>query len=215
MPISKSAKEGIVVGLISSVIFLCLLEPMIKGVSKVFIFLSRQISSYFLDKLYQEIARGRTDYSLSLLSIVLVVVICAFSLVFIRPTLSFRGATFKNKINYRRLRMIAGGPGGIAAYRRRQTFRRRVLKVSLVVVLWVICVLQLISSAIKSSSIDTFEQYVRIISPYVPAIQKDMVVSEFSSMRTYDDYIHVMSQIKAIGDQKKITLPEQSYWYTY
>ena len=73
----------------------------------------------------------------------------------------------------------------------------------------------MVGSHLKYSSIMTFEQHIKIISPYINQYEKDLFISKFASMQTYDDYRMVMIKIDSVALKNKILLPEQIYSYNY
>ncbi len=208
MTIDKSIKIGIITSLIGSVIFLYLLDPILKILSDLFFYLSSKISNYFIDKLYVEIAVGKTDYALTLMTI-LIVLFTSIATLSIMRKVTKHNQFLEEKIDEKE--------NVCETEEKNKTLilLRKTLPILFIIFINVVMVLQLVSSHIKVSSINTFDQRIRILAPYIKPIEKQLFISRFSSMRTYDEYLGIIMDIENIAGKNKIYLPEQQYTYTY
>ena len=203
MQISNSIKVGVISSLIASVLFLYLLDPILRFLSNIVFFVSDKVSSYFVDKLYQEIAIGRTDYSLTLLVMINITLMGIINLVIVQK-IKLKKKTTEIEDPERKEEARSVSPKAPQSF-----------YILTLILFNLLLVLQLVSSHIKISSINTFDQYVRIITPYIDNSEKQILISRFSSMKTYSDFNTIMRDIKIIASGNKISLPEQKYTYTY
>lgn len=206
MTIDKSFKVGIITSLIGSVVFLYLLDPILKLLSNLFFFFSDKVSSYFVDNLYREIALGKTDYSLTQMVIIIIAISTLFSFTIIR-NITKTNATKDQGLKKR----LASAEKTVD----KSVWKVKILPIVIVVLINIVITLQLVSSYIKISSINTFEQRIRILAPYINEREKLLLISRFSSMKNYTDYLRIMLDIETIAKNNKIILPEQLYTYTY
>jgi hypothetical protein len=56
------------------------------------------------------------------------------------------------------------------------------------------------------NAVTDFKQHVRIVSPYIDPKEKDMLVSEWSQMRSLDDYNGVYKKMIEISEEHELTL---------
>lgn len=207
MTIDKSFKIGIITSLIGSIVFLYLLDPILKIFSNLFFVFSNKVSSYFVDNLYREIAIGKSDYSLTQMVIFIAIITSLFSFTLL---INIRKSQNPLKKQYIKKR-LENSDSPI----NKSVWRAKFLPILTVIFLNVLMVLQLVSSHIKVSSINTFDQRIRILAPYINEKEKMLLISRFSSMTTYNDYIMIMLETETIAKENKIILPEQIYTYTY
>ncbi len=207
MTIDKSFKIGIITSLIGSVVFLYLLDPILKIFSNLFFVFSNKVSSYFVDNLYREIAIGKSDYSLTQMVILIAIITYLFSFTLLINIRKSQNPLKKQDIK-KRLENLDSPIN-------KSVWRAKFLPILAVIFLNVIMALQLVSSHIKVSSINTFDQRIRILAPYINEKEKMLLISRFSSMTTYNDYIMIMLETETIAKENKIILPEQIYTYTY
>lgn len=202
MTIDKSFKIGITTSLIGSVVFLYLLDPILKLLSNLFFFLSDEVSSYFVDQLYREISVGRTDYSLTQMTIFILLFTSLISILLLRKIVKSRPPKDQN-IPEKNSSLV------------KSVWITKILPLVFVIIINIFGVLQLVSSHIKVSSINTFDQRIRILTPYISELERQLLISRFSSMTTYNNYRKIMHDLETLATNNNIILPEQLFTYTY
>jgi|WetSurMetagenome_2_1015567.scaffolds.fasta_scaffold67048_2 hypothetical protein len=206
----KSLQIGIISSVIGSIIFLYFLGPILDLLGRLFIFLSKNISSYFIDSLYQEIAVGKTDYSFTIMLCFIVLVGFATTIFLLRhidkPEKNIEIDVNKEETD-------------IKEHKKRNKIidlmNGKIFIVSFICVIWIILILQFVASSIKVSAINKFEQDIKILTPYMEPTQKDKIVSRFCSMKSYTDYKNIILEINGIAEKNNIDLPSQKYAYLY
>jgi hypothetical protein len=63
-------------------------------------------------------------------------------------------------------------------------------------------------SDIKLSTIQSFEQQIKIITPYIDQRTKDLFISDFSRMKSSNDFEKIQNSIKNIALKNEIILPK-------
>ena len=169
-------------------------------------------SSYFIDRLYKEIAFGKTDYALTIITFVTLIflsltIISALALIFFDNIISKEISKIENQPE-------KDNELSKKIYTNKKGFFYRFRNISLIV-LSLFALSMIVASHIEYSSIMIFEQYMKIITPYISQSDKDLLISKFASMRTYKDYEKIMDEIGSHAKKNKIILPEQLYVYTY
>ena len=67
---------------------------------------------------------------------------------------------------------------------------------------------QMILGDIKIKTIQTFEQRIRILTPYMTPAEKDKTISDFARMKTFSDFDNIDKKLNQIADSSKIELPK-------
>ncbi len=196
MRIDKSIKYGVISSIIATFIFLYLLEPILHILSSLLFFASNKISSLFIDRLYQEIAAGKSDYSLTQMVLFISLIGIISTRILIKP-IRREQAQDEDKIENEKPK------------KDKVKLKSKLLRLSLLVLIWLVLTLQLVSSHIKISTINTFDQYIKILTPYIDQGEKDILVSKFSSMQSYNDYEKIMAEIDRKSKENGVKLPPQ------
>ncbi len=71
-----------------------------------------------------------------------------------------------------------------------------------------ISVFSMVLSDVKLRTILTFEQQIKIITPFVDQHEKDVLISDFSRMQSSTDFEKIQNSIDSIARENKITLPK-------
>lgn len=204
----KKHKSSIFVSIISTLLFIYFLEPIIRILGKGFIFLIRNLSSTVYNRIFQEVAFGRPDYSHTLLFLTTIVILTPTIFLIV---LSLRTEKSKpseelqeiestqqtNEFNSNREEKIEN----------KKTSLKK-LKIPLLAIMLLISIGALILGDIKLKTIQSFEQHIRILTPYMETHKKELLISKFASMNSHDDYILIQSELNRIAEQNGITLPE-------
>jgi hypothetical protein len=66
----------------------------------------------------------------------------------------------------------------------------------------------MVLSDVKLRTIVTFEQQIKIITPFVDQHEKDILISNFSRMQSSTDFEKIQNSIEFIASENKITLPK-------
>ena len=146
------------------------------------------------DRLFEEIALGKPDYSYTL---IMVVGLLLFNFLLFLIIYSF----FENKISEMREK------------RKLIENKKKSSKIFLKIFQTLVAILFLygmVMSDIKLKTIQSFDQKIRIITPYVDQTKKNMIISKFSQMKTSEDYHSVMTEIQQIAKENNIELPQTS-----
>jgi hypothetical protein len=193
--IRPEIKYGILSSLIATIFFLYFLEPTLNLLGNLFLKMSAFVSNKFIDRLYAEIAVGKTDYSFIWIMLVLTVSAFTVSVILFRPEINAQKDKIKNRQQSKSKRERAG-----------VSF---ILKLLIVMAFWISFSAIEVMSNIKIQTVDAFEQHIKILTPYITPEAKNKLVSDFASMNTLDDYKKIYKQIDSFAQASGIKLPEK------
>jgi|GEM_PF-3656262 len=172
----------------------------VNALSRLFIFLSEIITTYFLDSLYKDVAWGRTDYSLLIFSTPCL--ICLGLLTgFLFPSL-------KKNINEGKLKDVNNSVGtDIFDSPSFIRFKRSMFTTA--IIFTVLYLFDVVACNIKYTAIMNFEQNIKILTPYISSNEKDLIISKFASMQSYQDYKSINEQLEKVAKENNIALPRK------
>lgn len=197
-------KNSIVAGLVSSIMFIYFLDPILQFLGKFTLILYQSLSSTLYDRLFKEIAIGKPDYSYTLLKNLLILMIVASansSLLFIFIAKSGssvesdeKGERLINNDNTIKKHILSS-----------KGFRFALTTLSIIIV--VVGTVSMVLSEIKITTIQTFDQRIRIVSPYIDVHAKDVLISDFSKMRGHADFLSIQKRLDSIANRNHIVFP--------
>lgn len=192
----KFSKNGIIVGIISSLLFLYLVDPILRSISSLVIALSSSILSSYLDDLYTKCALGVTQDPALII----------YGLFYALPFGLSMGIFFSYiSRSFKKQKKLDSNND--------TTLHKRVVRLLLTSAL-VFFLLSLISAVsywsiwFQQKTITSFTQHIRIISPYIDNATEKALWSEWSLMNSADDYSKIIQKIEKIAKANSITLPE-------
>ncbi len=202
---NSSTKKSIIIGVTSSIIativFLYLLDPIISLSSRIFIFLFKFCSSSMQDRLYTEIALGKTDFAFTSLMIIVVALISFTTILIIRDVITKKKISDKKPIK-KKINNNESSKSKVTI------LANKIFKtIGSLALLFIVSVF-ISFSFLKINTIDRFDQHIKILTPYISAIDKDLLISEFSNMRSKNDYVILYKKIYYFAKKNNINLPE-------
>jgi hypothetical protein len=202
----KEYKVHLLLAFVAAIFVTYCFEPIVNLLSRFFIYISVAISSTFLDSLYKDIARGKTDYALGVMSMLLLLIPLGMFSTYLLMIRS-KEKNKENKIEklVKAKTQLSFGSAWI------KPLFNFVVSISFIVMI----ILIVVSGNIKYSTILTFEQQIKILTPYINTNEKDLLISKFASMQNYSDYQEIINQVNKFAKEKNIILPVQSYLLTY
>ena len=189
--------------IIAAIIVPYIVDPITNLLSRLFIFFSQSITSFFLDSLYQDISRGKTDYSL------LIVTITPFVFLGVLSSLMLR-VLIKSQENMKQVAKVIN-----VDFEKKKPVSIAIRMLLLGTTGIIMVAILVVPSNIKYSTIMTFEQKIKILTPYITPNEKDLLISKFSLMNSYQDYKNITAEIEQLAKEKNIMLPKQAYLSTY
>jgi formate hydrogenlyase subunit 3/multisubunit Na+/H+ antiporter MnhD subunit len=98
------------------------------------------------------------------------------------------------------------------ADRKLDTKNRSKTVVILYLVLFFSCIFLLTTSSISKRTTSSFNQHLRIITPYITTQEKDLIISEFASMKSQKDYRILYDKINSIAVKNDLELPKNKLY---
>ena len=196
----KQNKGAIIAGLIASIIFLYLLNPLLKFISIILFKFFSIFSKSLVNQIFQQISHLETqDYSFFILSIILIPTlsfITIFNIFLCKKIFSKRDklkekTTKKVSISLKKTALIS-------------------LTLNIILILLLITVLS--SNFTQLSLISSFKRHFRIIEPYISDQEEEQILSDWSLMKTKDDYDKIYIQIHSIAVNNNIILPKNEIY---
>ena len=212
MKVTKELKIGIIGSIIASFLVIYLLEPFVSICGSTIVRISSAISSSYSNQLYTEIATGETNYAFMIWAILWIAIM--FSLVIISVVFLIITSTKeveKEKSEEEKKKI----------YRKEEKKRRSIIKamrissifaifISLFLLVWGIA-----DDIVRISTIKNFNQKIKILTPYIGEKEKDILISEFSLMKSREDFEVLQNKIDSIGQKLGIELPESDIPIVY
>lgn len=186
--INPNIKVGVISSLIATIIFLYFLDPIISFLGKIFINVGSFLFQAYIDRIYQEIAVGQQDYGFMLYLGILIMLLIIGVRLFLFTIRKKKLSTTDKKVKT--------NPNLIKYINLLLSFFLTILSISLI-----------LTGFIKKTSATSFDQQIRIITPYISLETKDKIIADFSSMESRDDYIRIMKYIESIALRNNISLP--------
>jgi len=156
------------------------------------------VSHKSVDRLYLEIAVGKTDYSF-----VWLVVVNTMVLFFVT------GLTFKTEIDKIIDKIIDKLEKKKETREKKKAILRFFIKLLFISTIWIFFIGMNVLSYIKIQTIDAFQQHIKILTPYISSETRSKLVSDFAAMKTEEDYKKIYQDIERIARDKDLTLPEK------
>lgn len=80
--------------------------------------------------------------------------------------------------------------------------------VFILIVLTLTCLFKLYAIAYTNFAITNFQQSFLICKPYIENNKEEIILSQYSQIKSRDDYLKIMSELKHIADSNNIKLPD-------
>lgn len=195
----KKHQSSIIAGIISTCIFLYLLQPILQLLSRLFLFCFSHLSSRYTDRIYTQVAQLTTqDYSFQLLTLVLAlmtgtILSSATIYLFVR----FRKKPEERKVNEMGVRFRS------ALSSRQAVVLNFIFAVALTFGLAIVFV----GNYTQLSLISSFNQHMRILAPYLDEKTEKQLISEWSLMKSKADYDAVYKKLKVHAQAAGVELP--------
>lgn len=199
----RENKSGIIVGLITTIIFIYLLQPILGWVGERLLFVAYDLNHAYIDRIYAQAAMLTTqNYSFILFTVA--AYIFGFS-VFSASLLMLLPRQY-TQIIYNILNGVQKSGGKLPLHYQSKIRRYTIGSIGILTFVWM--TLDLSGNYLQLNLISTFNQDMRIISPYINDQQRSKIISEWSLMKGKSDYLVVYAQIDKIAKQNNIELPE-------
>jgi len=196
----KERRAGIVTGVIATMLFIYLLQPILNFVSILVTRVSTIVSSAYVDQIYKEAASLETqNYAFLLILFLFGLLSMLFFTVGIRLVVGKKliRSTFR--------------PIGEALFNRDHP----ILRIGFGVFQILIAIFYLVIASAnytQLSIIATFQQQMRVVAPYISDLQGEQLYSQWSQMRSKKDYDSINNKLHAIALQHQLELPENALY---
>ena len=185
--------KSIVVGIVSSVLFLYFFQPILDFIGRTFLRVLSAVSSKYSDDFYSKIAHLELfDFSFFWLLLVFTM-LCTVAL-----SLSIRSIRGKQKANERKNREIKNSEKYVF------------FAITLVTVLFLI--LFMATKIYQLRLITSFKQHMLILAPYVTDQEEEELYSRGSLMNSEKDYNDIYIELNKIANKQNVVLPENGIY---
>ena len=197
-------RKAIIISIISTIICIYFVEPILSFLGNLGLFIIRALSDTLYNRLFEEIALGKPDYAFALVTFLFV--LSTIPILFVTIGLWTRKSWTKTNID---LDLATDELVGLSKEQTIEKSGPRLLFLrSLLVIVFLMGLGQMILGDIKIKTIQTFEQRIRILTPYMTPAEKDKTISDFARMKTFSDFDNIDKKLNQIADSSKIELPK-------
>lgn len=194
---NKVNTQSLIIGIIGTIICSNFIEPILNFLSSTTVFLFKSISNRLYDRLFEEIALGKPDYSYIIIFAlnILIINFLLFTIIY-----SFRKKRTPEELKERIEKRDKKQNGKI----------NKIVFRSITIITFLSTTYAMVLSDIKMKTSQSFEQKIRIITPFIDQHTKDILISDFSRMKNFEDYKKIISFINFVAQKNKIDLPKTS-----
>ena len=186
--------SGIIVAIVSTMIFLYLLQPMLEYVGNIVIQAGSLLSSTYVDEIYTQIAFLEIqDSAFTLLAITFGVLggITTMMAVFIWFPPKKKNDNISDSSN-----------------NTKENLQKKILVTALLASVSLSVIIHVSKDLYQLKVITSFKQHFRILSPYISEQQEEKLLSEWSLMKSSGDYDLIIKKMHNIADENNIVLPD-------
>lgn len=209
----SGTKVGIITGVVSSLLVLYLFDPLLRALGGTVFYLLNLANSGIWDSLYAKAALGvPRDPAVSMFSMM--------AGVFSGVTIGVVTAVVKNTQEVRSVAQLSpanrSGNSKKALGALNSVFRvggksKKLLAVMLYLVSFCLVagiLYSMWSYQFQYKIVTSFDQHLRILTPFMSDRERVKIVSDFSRMTSESDYKNVYAALNGVAAENKITLPE-------
>jgi hypothetical protein len=206
----RSTSIAIYTGVFSSLLVLYLIDPIIRVFGNVVIFSYGYVNANLWDAIYTKAALGvPKDPAMILFSLLSGVMVGAGAGL---VTIMYERESAQNK------KLDSSESGNTAAdieqikskiSKLRSSIRLlRYLQIGLVLFFSIFIFFQTWQLFVQHQIVTSFDQHMKILTPYMSSEQKAQIISKFSLMKSEDDYLKIYEGLNSIAKANDIILPE-------
>ena len=189
----KINRNSLLAGIIGTILFIYFLQPILEFVGNSIIIFYKSFSQSLYDRIFEEMAIGKPDYGFTIILLFNTIFLCVAFSAFIATLIPRKSKSENDE----------------STIRNNSTFKTILFGIFFLTILFFSSL-----SYIKHSYIQSFEQKIRIITPYTDSFKKDKLISDFSRMENYEDYQKIMNEIETIAEKNNIELPNTlTHWF--
>ncbi|MBO9492033.1 hypothetical protein J7384_16855 [Endozoicomonas sp. G2_1] len=187
-------KTAIAVSIISTIVFLYILQPLLEFIGVAFISFASYINTSYVDKIYAQISHLEllnyglffyTVFSSCLISVLLTTIFALWK----KEKTTSEDETENNKKSPKLKRLTA-----------------------LALVITTLFILSISTRIYQFSILTSFKQHFRIIAAYIPEQEEENILSQWSLMQSKEDYELVQKKIENIAKDNGIKLPSNAIY---
>jgi len=188
----KKNSTSIIVGLLTTIVFLYVLQPLLEFVATIVVFIASYVSTAYIDLLFIQIAH------LEIMDFGFLFYILLFSLI-IGVSLGLLSSKWRSS--------RSKGETG-EELKESSVLRKKIISTIFLTVIILFCLVQLSTKAYQLSLISSFKQHVQIIAPYIDEQKEELILSEWSLMKSSSDYDTIYFKLNNIAKINNVKLPE-------
>jgi hypothetical protein len=188
----KKNSTSIIVGLVTTIVFLYILQPLLELVGTAVIFLSAYVSSTYIDILFIQIAHMEImDFGFF------------FYLLFFSGPIGIsiglllsKWKPYKEEVKSEKV------------LNKFSVLRKKIITTIFLIITILFCLVHISTKAYQLSLISSFKQHMKVIAPYIDEQTEEFIISEWSLMKNSSDYDDVYYKLNKIAKTNNIELPE-------
>jgi len=205
--LSGENRKAITIGVLTTLLCVYFIEPILSFLGKIGLSIVKAISSTLYDRLFEEVALGKPNYDFVLVTAMFAFLIVPIFVLFRSGFSNMEVEEEVDKIDEENLPVVLAEIENMT--NKIVKIERRIVWVKIVVVVvYLLGLGQMVLGDIKLKTIQAFEQQIRILTPYMDPKVKDKIISDFSRMKTYGNFLEIDKKINRIADSVKIKLPK-------
>ena len=188
---------SIIVAIVSTMIFLYLLQPILEYVGKLVIYFGTYLGAAYVNEIFTQIAYLELrDHSFLLLAIIYGALggtsMMAAIFLWRPPDKSRRSNDIIQKLN--------------------ASIKAKLIASALLVNITLMTIAVISTQVYQLTLITSFKQHIRILAPYMTEQQEEELLSSWSLLKSADDYDLVNKSMQKIASDNNIKLPENSLY---
>lgn len=208
MQVDRGLKIGIISSLVATFIFLYFLEPL----GNLLLSAGKIGFQTYIDRIYKEVATQDLDLPFMIIYGFIVFFLMGFILDF------FSGAIkiLKKYLRKEEPEKTDNKKEISRDIKENESPKKKgkIMKVVFPSILFILLLSMIIDISIKKKAISSFNQHIRVLAPYISEEEKKFIISDFSTMKSQNDYRKIQEKLQGIAKKNDVELPE-NYQYIW
>jgi hypothetical protein len=192
----KKNSQTMIVGLLTTIVFLYILQPVLEFTGSAVMFVGSLVSNSYIDMLYSQIAHLEImSFGFFFFFIVFVALICiSVGLIIYQWT----NDVAPEKIEKESIS--------------KNILRKKVITTLLLLFSAMYFTVQISTKLYQLSLISSFKQHLAIIAPYIDEQKEELILSQWSLIKTNEDYEAVYIKLTDVAKNNKLDLPTNTIY---
>ncbi len=207
MTLDKNIRVGIVTSIVATTLFIYFLDPILNLFGRNFIRLASLLYSSYVDYLFEKVALCSTDNAAYFMFSLAMGLICGLCM---GACTALVTAAIVKKMKKKEL-----PPSPQSLFAKLSLRKIIVLALFSTIVINFLAILILWDEWFQFKTMTSFNQHMLAVAPHLDEQEEENLWSQWTQMRTRQDYDKIYAQLRAIADKHTIRLPENKVYSAY